>query len=60
MAKSAKTRERDDIWGYCDACEAPLRLGMKINEAPCPDHDTCVLVYCDACVEEAERRLESH
>jgi hypothetical protein len=51
--------ERSRIWGYCDACEAPLVEGVKLNLAPGPKPDTW-LAYCDTCVREAEERLRAH
>jgi RNase P subunit RPR2 len=51
--------ERSKIWGYCDACDAPLVEGMKLNLAPCPAHPTEMVAYCDACVREAEARVKA-
>lgn len=51
--------EQHKIWGYCDACEAPLVEGMKLNLAPCPEHPDEMVAYCDGCVREAESRLKA-
>jgi RNase P subunit RPR2 len=51
--------ERSNIWGYCDACDAPLLKGLKRNLAPCPGHPDHLVAYCDGCVREAEARVKA-